>query len=68
VQLIHTELPYILNSRSLPVLTSLLQSSDLAVRKAAGEAAATLYKAAPDCTDVGNDNGETLVGVVETDE
>jgi len=45
-----------------------LQSPDLAVRKAAGEAAATLYETAPDCTDAGNGNAETLVGEVETDE
>lgn len=53
---------------SLPVLSSLLQSPDPAVRKSAGEAAATLYEAAPDCTESSIDDGETLVGDVETDE
>lgn len=38
------------------------------MRKAAGEAAATLYEAAPDCTDAGNDNAGTLVGDGDTDE
>ena len=54
--------------RSLPVLSSLLQSPDPAIRKAAGEAAATLFEAAPDCTEASIDNAETLVGDVETDE
>ncbi|KAG0583280.1 hypothetical protein KC19_3G123300 [Ceratodon purpureus] len=53
---------------SLPVLSSLLQSPDPAIRKAAGEAAATLFEAAPDCTEASIDNAETLVGDVETDE
>jgi hypothetical protein len=54
--------------RSLPVLSSLLQSPDPALRKAAGEAAATLYESAPDCTESSIDNAETLVGDVGTDE
>lgn len=49
-------------------MSSLLQSPDPAVRKSAGEAAATLYEAAPDCTESSIDDGETLVGDVETDE
>uniref|UniRef100_A0A7I4A9E2 Interferon-related developmental regulator N-terminal domain-containing protein n=1 Tax=Physcomitrium patens TaxID=3218 RepID=A0A7I4A9E2_PHYPA len=52
----------------LPVLSSLLQSSDLAVRKAAGDAAATLYEASPECTEISNDSSGTSVGDVGSTE
>lgn len=45
-----------------------LRSSDLTVRKAAGEAAATLNEAAPDFTDAENDCVETSVGEVKTED
>lgn len=63
----HIQLSFIC-FRCLPVLSSLLRSPDPAVRKAAGEAAATLNEAAPDCADAGNGNVETLVGDVEGDD
>lgn len=53
---------------SLPALSLLLRSSDLTVRKAAGEAAATLNEAAPDFTDAENDCVETSVGEVKTED
>ena len=45
-----------------------MQSPNPALRKAAGEAAATLNEAAPDCTVENTDNAETLVVDVKNNE